>query len=133
MNNYKSAEEGCVTNMLTTLKLNSLQVRRAYNSLVMLYKIAGGMVPALDPDEYLTSKPQRRTVKVKTNSDYTSSNILDRHITNNSRAFKIPSAQTNQYNTLFFVETLVLWNHLDDSVVRKQTVEGFKQALPDHF
>ncbi|KAH3869692.1 hypothetical protein DPMN_032862 [Dreissena polymorpha] len=63
MNNYKSKEEGCVTNMLTSLKLNSLQDRRVYNHLVMLYKIAGGMVPALGPDVYLTSKPQRRTVK----------------------------------------------------------------------
>ena len=83
--------------MLNTLKLNFLQDRRVYNHLVMLYKIAGGMMPAVDPDEYLTSKPQRRTVKVKTYSDFTSSNILDRHLTNNSRAFKIPSAQTNQF------------------------------------
>ncbi|KAH3710318.1 hypothetical protein DPMN_069793 [Dreissena polymorpha] len=75
MNNYKSKEEGCVTNMLNTLKLNTLQDRRVYNRLVMLYKIAGGMVPAVDPDEYLTSKPQRRTVKVKTYTDFTSSNI----------------------------------------------------------
>ncbi|KAH3889028.1 hypothetical protein DPMN_013074 [Dreissena polymorpha] len=122
--------------MLNTLKLNSLQERRIYNRLGMLYKIAGGMVLPEDPDEYLTSKPQRRTVKVKTYSDYTSSNILDRHITKNSRAFKISCAQTNQYKnsfTLFFMETLVLWNHLEESVVRKRTVEGFKQALQDHF
>ncbi|KAH3738942.1 hypothetical protein DPMN_045586 [Dreissena polymorpha] len=91
------------------------------------------MVPAVDPDEYLTSTPQRRTVKVKTYSDYASSNILDRHIINNSRAFKLHNSQTNQYKNSFFVETLVLLNHLDDSVVRKQTVESFKQALPDHF
>ncbi|KAH3884071.1 hypothetical protein DPMN_008043 [Dreissena polymorpha] len=57
MNNYKSKEEGCVTNMLPTFKLNSLQDRRVYNRLVMLYKITRGMVPAVDPDEYLTSKP----------------------------------------------------------------------------
>ncbi|KAH3855153.1 hypothetical protein DPMN_097714 [Dreissena polymorpha] len=94
--------------MLTTLNLNSLQDRRVYNRLVMLNKIAGGMVAAVDPDVYLTSKPQQRTIKVKTYFDHTSSNVLDRHITNNPRAFKIPSAQTNQYKNSFFVDTLVL-------------------------
>ncbi|KAH3817179.1 hypothetical protein DPMN_118709 [Dreissena polymorpha] len=86
----------------------------------MLYNIAGDMVLAVDPDEYLTFKPQRRTVKVNTYSDNTSSNVLDRHITNNYHAFKIPSAQTNQYKNSFFRGNTCV-DHLDDSVVRKQT------------
>ncbi|KAH3841355.1 hypothetical protein DPMN_114814 [Dreissena polymorpha] len=110
--------------MLTPLKLNSLQDRRVYSRLVMLYKNARGMVSAVDPDGYLISKTRRRTVKVKTYSDYTSSNILDRHITNNSRAFKIPSARANQYKNSFSWKHLYM-NHLDESVVRMQTVDGF--------
>jgi len=64
MNDYSSRKPGCVTDILTSLKLDiltslkldSLQDRRTYNRLVMLYKIAGGMVPAEDPDKYLTRK-----------------------------------------------------------------------------
>jgi len=60
MNDYKSRKPGCVTDILTSLKLDSLQDCRTYNRLVMLYKIAGDMVPAEDPDKYLTWKVEGR-------------------------------------------------------------------------
>ena len=76
MNDYKSRNPGCVTEMLTSLKLDSLQDRRTYNRLVMLYKVAGGMVPAVDPDAYLTRKTKGRLVKPKKFSDCVTTNII---------------------------------------------------------
>ena len=51
---YKSREEGCVTNMLNDLDLPSLQQPREFNKLVFLFKIAGGMVSAINSRDYLT-------------------------------------------------------------------------------
>ena len=49
---YRSREEGCVTNMLRDLELPSLQQRREFNKLVFLFKTAGGMVPAINSEDY---------------------------------------------------------------------------------
>jgi hypothetical protein len=127
MNDYKSRKPGCVTDMLTSLKLDSLQDRRTYNRLVMLYKIAGGMVPAVDPDKYLTQKVEGRLIKPKRFSDCETTNII--RVANNTRSFKTINAQTNQFKNSFFVKTLEDWNHLEDSVVHAVTIGGFKSAL----
>lgn len=129
LNDYKSKEEGCVTNMLKSLKLTALQERRKYNRLVMLYKIAGGLVPAVDPNIYLAKKPEGRLVKPKNYTDNIVSNIVDNRTFNNSRPFKIPFAHTEQFKSSFFVKTLIDWNHLEDRIVHVQTVEVFKTAL----
>ena len=120
MNDYKSRNPGCVTEMLPSLKLDSLQDRRTY-------KIAGGMVPAVDPDAYLTRKTKGRLVKPKKFSDCVTTNII--RIANNTRSFKTTIAHTDQFKNSFFVKTLEDWNHLADSVVHADTVEGFKAAL----
>ena len=127
MNDYRSRDQGCVTRMLTDLKLDSLQDRHTYNKLVMLYKIAGSMVPAVDPDVYLTRKTEGRLIKPKRYSDFETKNII--RVANNTRAFKIQTAHTDQLKNSFFVKTLEDWNHLADSIVHAATVEGFKAAL----
>ena len=54
---YKT-REGCVTRMLETLELSSLEQRRSSNRLVFLYKVVEeGLVPAVFPDVFL--KPKR--------------------------------------------------------------------------
>jgi hypothetical protein len=82
-----SKEEGSVIHMLSTLKLNSLQEGHVYNLLVMLYKIAGSNVPTVDPTAYLTPKHERHTIKVKSYTDFSTLNILDRHSCNYSCSF----------------------------------------------
>lgn len=37
-----------------------------FNRLVMLYKIAGGLVPAVDPDVYLAKKPKDGLLNLRT-------------------------------------------------------------------
>ena len=73
--------------MLRDLELPSLQQPREFNKLVFLFKIARGMVPAINSEDYL--KPQRGKCRIKAKqfSDYQCSNIVEKNVTNNSRCF----------------------------------------------
>ena len=75
---YRSREDGCVTNMLRDLELPSLQQRREFNKLVFLFKIAGGMVPAINSEDYLKPQREKRRIKAKQFSDYRCSNIVEK-------------------------------------------------------
>ena len=56
------------------------------------------------------------------------SNIIERH-TVNDRGFKIEQCNSEQLRNPFFVKTVIEWNHLEESVVHTETVEGFKAHL----
>ena len=86
-------------------------------------------MPAVDPDAYLTRKTKGRfRVKPKKFSDCVTTNII--RVANNTRSFKTTIAHTDQFkNSFFFCENTEYWNHLADSVVHADTVEGFKAAL----
>ena len=126
---YKSREEGCVTNMLNDLDLPSLQQRREFNKLVFLFKIAGGMVPAINSCDYLTPQKPKRRIKAKQFSDYQCSNLVDKNVTNNSSCFVVNNFGTAQFRHSFFIDSVIKWNHLPDSIVHAETVESFKAAL----
>ena len=69
---YKSREEGCVTNMLNDLDLPSLQQRREFNKLVFLFKIAGGMVPAINSYTHvIISHPKNQKDGLRLNNSVT--------------------------------------------------------------
>ena len=63
---YRMCEEGCVTSMLQSLELSSLENRRSTNRLIFMYKVVEGLVPAITPNEFLKPSRQKRQVKVKT-------------------------------------------------------------------
>ena len=44
---YRTREEGCVTGMLQSLELSSLENRRSSNRLIFMYKVVEGLVPAI--------------------------------------------------------------------------------------
>ena len=75
---YRSREDGCVTNMLRDLELPSLQQRGQFNKLVFLIKIAGGMVPAINSEDYLKPQQEKSRIKAKQFSDYQCSNIVEK-------------------------------------------------------
>ena len=52
-----SREEGNVTKMLETLELETLERRRSSCRLVFLFKVVEGLVPVINPEEFL--KPQK--------------------------------------------------------------------------
>ena len=87
-------------------------------------------MPALPPDLYLTNQRYKRKIKAKQFSDCISKNIVERSVINNSRCFVVKDYKTETYKNSFFIKTVVEWNQLSEINVRQQTVEGFKQALP---
>lgn len=127
--NYQSREEGAMTNMLKDLGLESLKERRTINRLVFFYKVVEGLVPPIPPEEYLQPVRARRQIKSKKFSDCVTTDILDRQVVNNNSGFKVEQCRTEQYRNSFFARTTVDWNHLDNSIVHAETVEGFKTAL----
>ena len=126
---YKSREEGCVTKMIHDLGLVSLQERRSFNCLVFFYKVVEGLVPAIPPEEFLRPTRQKRQIRAKTYTNFVTSSIIDSQVTNNNRSYKVDQCKTEQYRNSFFVRTAIQWNHLENSVVHAETVEGFKSAL----
>ena len=75
-------DEGCITKMLNDLELSSLQQRREFNKLVFLFKIAGGMVPAINSCDYLTPQKPKRRIKAKNFNEYQCTNLVDKNVTN---------------------------------------------------
>ena len=126
---YKTREEGCVTRMLETLELSSLEQRRSFNRLVFMYKVVEGLVPAIPVDDFLKPQKTKRHIRPRKYSDHISKNIVDRHSVNNNRCFVIENCKTEQLKQSFFVRTVVEWNQLDTEVVRAETVESFRDAL----
>lgn len=63
---YSSGDHACVTRMLTELHLPLHQNRRRANRLVFLFKVAEGLVPALQFHDYLTPvREKKRKIKSK--------------------------------------------------------------------
>ena len=89
--------------MLEDLKLPILQQRRLETRLVMLYKVVRGMVPAINADEFLIPIRNKRNIKPRVQSDFQTTNIVEKFSTNHSECFKIPDSHTEQYRNSFFV------------------------------
>jgi hypothetical protein len=62
---YRSREEGSVSNMLEKLDLQELKERRTSQKLIFLYKVVEGLVPAIEPDDYLKKARPKRSITVK--------------------------------------------------------------------
>jgi hypothetical protein len=48
-----SREEGSVSNLLVKLELQEFKERRTSKKLIFVYKVVEGLVPAIEPDDYL--------------------------------------------------------------------------------
>ena len=116
--------------MLKYLELASLQQRRKFNKLVFLFKIAGSMVPAINSDEYLIPQRQKRRIKGKQFSasmlKYTCSR---ENVTSDSMCFIVDNYRPYQFRHSFFIDSVIKWNYLPDSILHTETVACFKSAL----
>ena len=126
---YTSMDHGCVTQMLSDLHLPPLRDRRKVNHLVFFFKVVEGLVPTLQIHNYLTSVRGKRQNKTRQFKDCDTHNIIDSQATNNSRCFKTVQCKTELSRNSFFPKTIIDWNHLEDCVVRSETVNGFKKAV----
>ena len=126
---YKSRSPGCVTAMLASQNLSSLQGRRKKLRLAFLFKLVEGTVPAICAENYLTPQRPKRAIRLKSFSDHITNNILDSQVTNNTKCFRVPLSQTEQYRQSFFARTIVDWNHLADDVVNAPSADAFRNRL----
>ena len=62
-------------------------------------------------------------------SDFQPTNIVEKFSTNHSECFKIPDSYTEQYKNSFFVRTVSEWNQLEESHIRAETVNSFREAV----
>ena len=115
--------------MLEDLKLPILQQRRLETRLVMLYKVVRGMVPAINADEFLIPIRNKRNIKPRVQSDFQTTNIVEKFSTNHLECFKISDSHTEQYRNSFFVRTVSKWNQLEESHIRAETVNRFREAV----
>ena len=115
--------------MLSDLNLPPLEDRRRNIRLAYFYKVVEGVVPAIPPQKYMTSRKPGRNIRAKNFSDFNTINIVSRSVCNNSRGFAVPTCKTDQYKNSFFVKTTLDWIHLSDSFVKCDSVEAFRSAL----
>ena len=94
-----------------------------------LFKVVEGLVPAINPDEYLKPQKQKRRIKPRTYGNFKSVNIVEKHSVNHDRGYKIELFHSERLKNLFFIKTVIEWNHLEQEVVHAETVEGFKTLL----
>ena len=99
---YSSRDHGCITQMLTELRLPPLQDRRKANRLMFFYKVVEGLVPAQQCHDYLTPVLGECQIKSKHFTDCISKNIIDRQSTNNSKCFKTEQCNTKLFKNSFF-------------------------------
>ena len=134
--NYTSRDQGCVSQMLAELNLPPLQDRRKANRLTFFFKV----VPAMQSHDFLTPVLGKRLMKSKQYTDCVTSNIIDKQSTNNCKCFKTVQCKTEIFKnsffprtqnivSQFFPRTIIDWNHLDDNIVRAETVDSFRKAV----
>ena len=92
-NDYRDRSTGAVTNMIDTLQWDSLACKRTKASLILLYKINGGLV---EVPTTMISQSDRRT----------------------RGAHKFRQIQSNKdfYKFSFFPNTISVWNSLPQSI-----------------
>lgn len=66
-----------------------------------------GMVPALEPNEYLNKARPKRRITGKKFENYQRINILEKQVKNNTKCFEIPTSKTPQYSQKYFTKTVI--------------------------
>ena len=101
---YTSREQGCVSQMLSKLKLPPLQDIRKANRLIFFLKVVEVLVPAMQSHNFLTPVRGKRLVKAKKFTDCVTKNIIDSQSTNNSKCFRTVQCNSDIYKNSFFFQ-----------------------------
>ena len=127
---YKSKTPGSVTSLLIKHDLPTLQERREDLRLTFLYKVVGGLVPAIPPEKYLPLQKTSQNIRPPNRPDYIVQNLVHNQSQNHNRCLEIPSYNTEQYKQLsLFPRTIIAWNKLNTSIVKASSPKVFKSAL----
>ena len=116
---YRTREQGFMTNTLRELGLPSLEERRQQARLRLLGRIVNEEIPALPPKTFLTPvKQNQRAIRARSYKDCVSENPIQRHQMLNNKCFKVPDSKTANFRNSFFIRTVTEWNGTpSDSVV----------------
>ena len=134
---YRTREPGWVNRMLQNLNLPPFAKCRRQARLGLMYKITGGLIPAIPPppppptlpppttwplgvlaaDGY--DPPTMRTLRPQT---------IERHEVRDTRGFQLPVYNTKQYQHSF-VQTVLDWNYLEENIDKAGSASAFTSAL----
>ncbi len=106
MNDY--GRQSSVSDMLAELSWDTLEDRRKYSRLHMMYKILNGMV-GIDKDQYITLTRDNRCRS------------------SHSKKLQVLPARTNTYKYSYFPRTIRDWNQLPESTVTVTKIKAFKK------
>ena len=106
--NYTSREPDCVSHMLQSLELPPLGDRRKQNRFVLFFKVVGGLVPAMPPDEFVTPVINKRRIKPKRFDDFQTSSlhVVKQHSLCNSLGYKNIQCSTESFRHSYFPKTI---------------------------
>ena len=108
--NEYSTTPGTVTKILNDLKWLTLEKRRKVARFTTMFKVVSGLSATQFPP-YILFKRRQGTRQF--------------HL----KKFIQVGAKTNKYQHSFIARTIRDWNSLPSSVIEKQSVEAFKQAV----
>ena len=126
---YRSREPGSITKMRENLNLPTLASRRQVLKLTSFFKVVEGLVPALPIDQFLTKTRPKRNIKARKFVNFDACNVVERHVTNNSKCYTLRHCNTEQLRNSFFVNTTLAWNQLPNEVVSSTSPEVFKAKI----
>ena len=98
-----------MTQTLNELKLPTLQQRRLYNrTLFFFYKIANGLVPAINKREYLRPVDNKRKIKSKEYNEYVVNNpVLG--LSRNKKSTQRTNFQSISYFAYSFMKLTLMY------------------------
>ena len=81
--------------MLVKLDLQELKERRTSQKLIFmkLYKVVEGLVPAVEPDDYLKKARPKRSITAKKIENYQATNIIEKQVKNNKSVLSFHQAK----------------------------------------
>ena len=109
---YTTRKPRTITALRNQLNLPTLEKRRRELRHNLFRRVVEGSVPGLPVNNFLEpQKENKRQIKPKLFSDFSSTNIVERSASTHSRCFKVPHTRTNQYGNSFFIRTTIEWNN----------------------
>ena len=126
---YKSRTPGSIHQLLSKLKLTSLEDRRQQLSLTFFYKVVEGLIPAIPEEKFLTPQRPGRMIRPRNRENYIQKNLVQNYARNNDRCYVIPVAKSEQYRNSFFIKTTIAWNQLENTTVHSSSVDIFRTKI----
>ena len=68
--------------------------------ILFLFKMVEGLVPVINPEEYVKPQKQKRRIKPRTYENFKSVNIVEKHSVNHDRGYENEQCHSEQLKKL---------------------------------